>query len=124
MRKMLVAVLFAMALAGGAWLGLLGGTRVATGWYHRGYVAAAWPAQYIEYAMTSRDSAAPQGWDAWTSAVDDRWRRLHDHSAASVQLRAWTLGEVGGSILIVLGLALWVALGARDRLRPGDTGGT
>jgi len=146
MRKMLVGVLLAAVIAGGAWLGLLGGARVATGWYHAGYVAVAWPAQYIEYAMTARDSAAPQGWEAWTApqsrrraatlgrsprrprstadGIDARWRRLHDRSAASEQLRAWTLGEVGGSLLVVLGLALWVALGARDRLRPGDTGGT
>ena len=40
---LVVTAVAAVALGPGGWYGR--GTRVATAWYHRAYVAAAWPAE-------------------------------------------------------------------------------
>ena len=137
---LVVTAVAAVALGPGGWYGR--GTRVATAWYHRAYVAAAWPAEdagiYLGAYLKAHNRGAggfysmPKGgqaqvsprlvsWGDWTRDPERQYARIHRAGKDMALLRLSVMAELGGALLLVvllLSRPLWYLTTGMAKLKP------
>jgi len=149
MRKVILAVMLALAVAAAVALGPGGwyqrGVREATARYHQAYVAAAWPAEdagiYLGAYLTAHNRGSggfysmPKGrqaqvaprlvsWGDWTRDPERQYARIHRAGKDMALLRVAVLGELGGALLLVvllLSRPLWYVTTGMTKLKPSKS---